>query len=210
MEQNLFSSASAWIWLEGAADVNCYLQFQTNFTASHDQAPALHISAEGHYAVFLDGNYLPSTQYPDYPTRKSVQCIDLPGCEVGMHRLEIQVWYPGVDTSVIRKEAPGLRFELRQGDRVLAASAADTDARPLAGYRNGRIPNITGQLGMGFSWTEEPEAPWQKAIVVEKPCVWALRPIPELTVRELQPARLHSQGVFTAHESGLQQFANLT
>ena len=210
MAQDLFTSASAWIWLEGAVDVNCYLQFQTKFTANGSHPPVLYISAEGHYAVFVDGLYQSSAQYPDYPVRKSVQQISLSGCEAGHHTVQIQVWYPGVDTSVIRREQPGLRFELRQGEKLLAASGADTDTRPLAGYRSGPIPNITGQLGMGFSWTEEAEAPWRKANVVEKPCTFVPRPIPELTVRELQPARLCSQGVFTAHKSGLQQFAALS
>ena len=207
MDHDLFSRVSSWIWLDGAADVNCYLQFRTDFAAAGEKAPVLNLSAEGHYAVFVDGNYLPSTQYPDYPHRKSVQSILVPA---GSHTLEIQVWYPGIDTSVIRKELPGLRFELRLGEKILAFSGPDTDVRPLAGYRSGPIANITGQLGMGFFWAEDQEYPWQKATVVEKICDLAPRPIPELTVREMQPARLCSQGVFTAHESGLQQFAALS
>ena len=196
--------------MDGAADVNCYLQFCTAFTSAGELPPELQISAEGHYAVFVDGVYLPSTQYPDYPHRKSVQCIPLPSNMVGTHNLEIQVWYPGVDTSVIRKEQPGLRFELRQGGRLLAFSGPDTDVRPLAGYQSGPIANITGQLGMGFSWSNEQDLPWLKAVTVEKICNLVPRPIPELTVRDVQPARLCSQGVFTAHESGLQQFAALS
>ena len=207
MEYSLFDPVSSWIWMEGAAEVNCYLQFRTGFTATGEGPAVLHLSAEGHYAVYVDGNYLPSTQYPDYPHRKSVQSIPMP---VGSHTLEIQVWYPGVDTSVIRKEQPGLRFELWQGDALLICSGPDTAVRPLAGYRSGPVPNITGQLGMGFSWSNEPEKTWQKAVSVDKPCQLVPRPIPELTVHEMRPARLYSQGVFTAHDSGLQQFAALS
>lgn len=207
MEYDLFSAASSWIWMEGTAEVNCYLQFRTAYTAAGEGLAALDISAEGHYAVFVDGKYLPSTQYPDYPHGKSVQKIPMP---VGSHTLEIQVWYPGVDTSVIRKEQPGLRFELRQGAEMLACSGPDTAVRPLAGYRSGPIAKITGQLGMGFAWSNEPEKPWQKAVSVDKPCHLIPRPIPELTVCEMRPARLYSQGVFTVHESGLQQFAGLS
>ena len=210
MSHDLFSPASRWIWMDGAADVNCYLQFLTEFVSAEKQPLELRLSAEGQYAVFADGKYLPSTQYPDYPQRKSVQNIGFTVENDGVHTLEIQVWHSGADTSVTRKEKPGLRFELRQGERILTASGTDINVRPLAGYRSGPVANITGQLGVGFSWREGLPEPWRKALAVDKPCVLVPRPIPELTVCEMQPARLCSQGVFTAHESGLQQFAALS
>ena len=210
MKNDLFSPVPNWIWMDGAADVNCYLQFWTDFEAVSNLPLELRISAEGQYAVFLDGNYLPSTQYPDFPHRKSVQQIPIPEVGPGPHTLEIQVWYSGADTSVTRREQPGLRFELRQGETVLLASGENTKVRPLAGYRSGPIANITGQLGVGFTWANKPEEPWRQAVTVEKTCDLVPRPIPELTVRKMQPARLYSQGIFTAHDSGLQQYAALS
>ena len=210
MRYDLFTVASDWIWMDGATDVNCYLQFLTEFRTEVEQPLTLRLSAEGQYVVYLDGTYLPSTQYPDFPHRKSVQTVEIPAKTGECHTLEIQVWYSGADTSVTRREKPGLRFELRQGDQVLAASGTDTKVRPLAGYQSGPIANITGQLGVGFTWANRPEEAWRQAVAVEKPCALVPRPIPELTVREMKPARLHSQGVFTAHESGLQQFAALS
>lgn len=207
----MFTGESTWVWLDATAEANCYLQFQTAFLTEPAAHPVqLRISAEGQYAVFVDGVYLPSTQYPDYPFRKAVQVISLPELSAGEHILEIQVHYPGVDTSVTRREQPGLRFELRRGECLLCASGCDTLARPMSCYRSGPIANITGQLGVGFSWSEQPQAPWQKAVAVEKPCAFTLRPIPELTVGPLRCGRLFSQGVFSAHESGLQQFAALS
>lgn len=210
MNHDLFSQASHWIWMEGAADVNSYLQFREIFRTEGEEPVQLYLSAEGQYAVFADGNYMPSTQYPDFPQGKSVQKIQIPGSGRETHTLEIQVWYSGADTSVTRKEQPGLRYELRQGDRVLAASGEETDARPLSGYQSGPIANITGQLGAGFAWANRLPEPWQKAVTVDKPCNFVARPIPELQVGALTAGRLYSQGVFTAHESGLQQFAALS
>ena len=133
MKNDLFSQGSQWIWMDSAADVNCYLQFQTEFQVVGEDSLVLHLTAEGQYVVFLDGNYLPSTQYPDFPHRKSVQRIEIPRLKTGSHTLEIQVWYSGADTSVTRREQPGLRFELRQGEAVLASSNEDVQVRPLAG-----------------------------------------------------------------------------
>ena len=78
MKNDLFSQGSQWIWMDSAANENCYLQFQTEFQVVGEDSLVLHLTAEGQYVVFLDGNYLPSTQYPDFPHRKSVQRIEIP------------------------------------------------------------------------------------------------------------------------------------
>ena len=78
MRYDLFTVASDWIWMDGATDVNCYLQFLTEFRTEVEQPLTLRLSAEGQYVVYLDGTYLPSTQYPDFPHRKSVQTVEIP------------------------------------------------------------------------------------------------------------------------------------
>ena len=211
MEHTLFTNASAWIWSTAAEQVNSYLEFSAEFAVEeYGGAAKLFVSVEGQYVAMVDGMCLDSAQYPDYPSRKSVQCVELPHLAAGNHELRIQTHYDGQDTSVTRKEQPGLRFELRQGDAVLASSDSQTQVRVMNCYKNGPIANITGQLGFGFSWAIKEELSWQNAEVVEKECAFVPRPIPELTVGALRCGRLFSQGVFAAHESGLQQFASLS
>ena len=211
MEHTLFTDASAWIWSAAAEDSNSYLEFRAEFvTEKHEEEVKLFVSAEGQHVAMVDGVCLDSTQYPDYPCRKSVQCIDLSRLAAGCHELIIQVHYDGQDTSVTRKEQPGLRFELRQGRAVLVSSGSNTRVRVMNCYKNGAIANITGQLGVGFSWSRKEELPWQFAETEEKECSLVPRPIPELTVGPLRCGRWFSQGVFAVHESGLQQFAALS
>ena len=211
MDHPMFTNASAWIWSSAAEQINCYLEFCTEFAVAENGGETnLFISVEGQYVAMVDGVCLDSSQYPDYPQRKSVQCVKLSALSAGQHELRIQTHYDGQDTSVTRKEQPGLRFELRQGDTVLVSSGTQTQVRVMNCYQNGPIANITGQLGFGFSWAIKEELPWQNAEVVEKECAFVPRPIPELTVEALRCGRLFTQGVFTAHESGLQQFASLS
>lgn len=210
MDSTLLPADSAWIWLNRVPEVNCYLQFRQSFVPEREAPLTLCISAEGQYAVFLDGKYLPSTQYPDFPHYKSVQTVEIaPPFSGGTHTLEIQVHYPGADTSVSRKEPPGLRFAVRQGNRILAVSGSTTLARQMPGYRSGAIANITGQLGVGFSWEGGDAEPWRNAVVVEKPCDLVARPVPELQIGTCREARLVSQGIFFGHTSDLQQYAAL-
>lgn len=206
----LFTNASAWIWLSNAPEQNCYVQFRQPFMVQSQEPAQLLISAEGHYCIYVNGTYYPSTQYPDFSHYKSVQTIVIEfSAFQEENELTIQVRYPGVDTSVSRKELPGLRFELRQGDKVLAASGSKTLCSHMSGYRSQGIKNITPQLGAGFVYETPGPAVWGQAVCVDKPCTTVPRPIPELVLAGRKTARLHSQGVFTTHLSGLQQYAGL-
>ncbi len=197
MNQSLLSPASEWIWLPGLPEENCYVQFRQRFRAEDMTAAELRISAEGQYAAFLNGSFIPSSQYADFPHFKAVQTPLLTGLlRRGENELEIQVWYPGADTSVSRKETPGLRFEVWQGQSMLCGSGSRTLARPMAEYEQGAVPNITAQLGAGFYRRPGPEEPWRRARPVDKPAQLVKRPIPELVVKDCIPAKIMSQGVF--------------
>ena len=106
----MFSERSRWVWLEQVPEVNCYLEFSQEFEYKKTKDPVrLLISAEGQYALYLNGAYIPSTQYPDYPQRKSVQTVELEHLEE-TNTLLMQVRHLGVDTSTCRKEIPGFCF----------------------------------------------------------------------------------------------------
>jgi len=190
---DLFTPASKWIWLDESWTPNRYMEALVNFES--DPNATLHISVEGQYAAFLNGEYLPSAQYSDFPFAKSVQVIPL-STRPGANWLLIQCWYPGEDTSVTRREAPGLRFEIRSGEQVIAASGEAVSVRPIACYQDGPVTQITGQLGMGFYCRIAEETPWQKAVCVEKDARFVPRPIRELRVEPCRKAEVVSQGSF--------------
>lgn len=190
----LFSPRSKWIWLDETCRPNRYMEAVLDFHAVGNGA-ALLISVEGQYAVFLNGEYLPSTQYSDFPFAKAVQHIELSPVP-GANQLLIQCWYPGEDTSVTRREDPGLRFELRSGERLLTASDDTTRVRPIALYQDGLVPNITGQLGRGFCCRIAEEALWGKAVCVDKQAQFVPRPIRELRTEPCVQPTVVSQGSF--------------
>lgn len=208
--RQIFSRSSRWIWLDGAAEVNCYAEFCENFAAAADEKIHLLISVEGQYAVFFNGAYVASTQYPDYPFYKAVQRVELQNADTkAQNKLLIQALYCGADCHTARKEKPGLRFEVWQGDRLLCASGEKTRARPMGGYQSGRVKSITPQLGAGVVYRDHREKTWDNALTVAKECEMIEKPVRELVLGRRPQVRLISQGVFTVHESGLQQYAGL-
>ena len=192
----MFSERSEWIWLDDEPIFDRYAEFRCAFPAGQDTK--LLISAEGRYAVYVNGNYLPSGQYPDFPAAKAVQTCGLNGLtRPGGNELRIEVWYPGEDTSTARKETPGVRFEVLADGVTAAASGEDTDARPIAQYETGAdAAMITGQMGRGFSRRFRPDAEWKKAVRTGKKAVCVPRPILELAEKPCPGAVLVSQGAF--------------
>ncbi len=208
---SVFSDKSHWIWLPGQPEVNCYLQFRHVFSTAFSHPATLYISAEGLYAAFINGEYLPSTQYPDTPAAKAVQSVPIAlPAEKTSAVLDIHVYYPGIATSISRVETPGLRFELRQDDALLCASGADTLVRPLPGYQGGPVPMINRHMGFGFQYSGPVQLPWEAACPAQKSCQTELRPISELVLFPEKPVRIYSQGVFQKHCSGQQQYAALS
>ena len=208
--QQLFSKSSDWIWMDNAPDVNCYVEFFDTLETVSSEKIELLISVEGQYAAFLNGQYLPSTQYPDYPFYKAVQKVVLKNASTNLrNELVIQTLYCGVDSHTTRRETPGLRFEVWQGDKLLCTSGKLTRARMMSCYQSGPMKNITPQLGAGFVYKKHRENEWNNSVVVNKECMFVSRPVNELVLGDEQNAQLVTHGIFTAHDSGLQQYASL-
>ena len=55
-----------WIWLEEEATPDSYGEFYDEFEYHGEEAELL-ISADSNYAFYLNGVFVNSGQYPDYP-----------------------------------------------------------------------------------------------------------------------------------------------
>lgn len=201
MEKPLFSDRSVWIWMPEPSVPNAYREFRETFWVEKQGGVTLHISVEGAYAVFLNGEYIPSGQYPDFPHYKAVQTPDLTKyvC-AGENELLIQVWYPGRDTLVSRIEQPGARYEVWQEETLLCASSPCSQVRPIAGYRTRRVSDMTPQLGAGFCFRNMESGVWRNAVAVEKTAELVLRPVQELEVADTSHAEVQAQGYFVLGE----------
>ena len=80
---------SQWIWLK-ESQINQYADFVCEFSAEEAENLALRISADTDYAVFINGVYIYSGQYPDYPHYKVYDTFQIGKyCKRGKNRLAI-------------------------------------------------------------------------------------------------------------------------
>ena len=192
---------SRWVWLERSC-VNQYADFVQEFTWQGGDV-LFRISADTNYALYINGQYVYSGQYPDYPQYKIYDTFSVGTlCRRGVNRLAVRCSYTGEDTSTYYCAPAGLLFEVVCGGKVLAASGKETLARQDLAYRSGRAEKISPQLGFGYrydscaedDWTERDARGFAPCAILAKECLLVERPVPLLRLNEGGPVSLCAQG----------------
>lgn len=188
-----------WIWLSGCDEVNSYVDFKRKLVLEHNRSTEIEISVDGNYALYLNGTFVNSGQYPDYPQYKVFDRLDLTEfAQEGENELLIRVWWPGQDHFSYRVEQAGLIYAVYSGEEVLALSDAETLAARNGAFQSGKLYHLTGQLGWGFCYDARGEGneAFEPACVVEKETVLYPRPIQKLQIGQRAESVLVNQGSF--------------
>ena len=151
---------SKWIWVDGAPSKDTYGEFYTSFDYE-DGKVEMNISADSDYVVFLNGQFVESDQYPDFPYDKVYDTFDITAhCRKGTNHLAILVWYYGELNFSYYVGKAALRFDVSCEGKVLSASDEKVLSRYSRAYENGRQKKITPQLGFGFHYDASLEDAW--------------------------------------------------
>lgn len=145
-----WNKKSKWIWLQEKATPDSYGDFLTIFTYSSGKM-VLQLSADSNYTVYINGKFVNSQQYPDYPFYKVYDEIDITSyCNPGINWMAITVWYYGiVGSQTYYKGEAALRYELYQDGKLCAWSDRQTLSRKSKNYIS-QNKKITSQLGLSF------------------------------------------------------------
>jgi len=134
--------------------VNQYVDFLHVFDCDGAVPDAqLVISADTDFCAWLNGELIGCGQYSDYPGAKTYESFPLKDviCD-GSNSLALTVFYNGRTSSVYIRGEPGLIFEIRDGDRVIASSGTGTLCRKNPCYHSGPIAIVSGQLAYTFGY----------------------------------------------------------
>ena len=154
------------IWIAPAAEsgVDVYGEYRQAFRYEAGQAELL-ISADSNYAVYINGVFVNSGQYPDFPYYKVYDRLDVTAhCRKGENLLCVRVWHYGKSNMGYYLGREMLRFELIAGEETLAASTTATESRRSRAYVNGFSKIITGQLGFSFKYDLRAEDDWLRGL----------------------------------------------
>ena len=198
----MWSEKSKWIWIDEEPKWDTYGEFYSEFEADSGNA-GIRISADSNYMIYVNGRFVYSGQYPDYPHYKVYDEIDISKYLVeGKNKLAITVWYYGKENHVYSKGNAALRFEIFDDDKVLDFSSAETLSRKSIAFKNEYQKEITFELGFSFLYDLTKEDNWQngehsgfsKSRVVEQELPLYIRPVKLLVIDGKTESKLIKKG----------------
>lgn len=172
-----------WIWIRDNGP-DTYADFTADFTYSGGRAEVA-LSCDGDFALWVNGVFVRSGQYPDFPHYKAVERIDIaPWCRNGGNTALFTVWHCGMPhTSTYYPAEAGFWCEITCEGETAVVSTPAMRSRPAKGYRAGRCRLITGQMGLSFHYDATDEgAPWGESVAVDKEVRFVERPVPPCEV----------------------------
>ena len=152
------------IWWREQAEEDEHGDFYATYSAEKaGQAVVCHICADGDYALYVNGEYVSSNLYDDYPHRKHYDTLDLSSyTKAGENHFAVRVWHFGgiSNFSYAPMKTACLIFEVSTAERCLLVSNENVLSRKSLAYESGRKKFITGQLGYSYRYDANREDAW--------------------------------------------------
>lgn len=214
-----WSAQSKWIWVEENKSEDYYGEFFTTFE-TNEKSAKIYISADSNYTLFLNGKFVNSGQYPDFPHFKVYDELDLSDyCVKGENKLAVIVWYYGVSNMSYCVGNAALRFEVLSGTSLLAYSDSHVVSRQSRAYQSGMKQEITKQLGFSFLYCADLEDDWKNGMlshfsdsfVVNQNLPLHKRPVKKLEIKPIKDSHLiKSNENYYLFDLGTQEVGYLT
>lgn len=159
MSETVFDKARQ-IWHSGVSGENEYAEFCDSIKYSGERA-TLRVSVCGDYTLFINGKYVASNQYADFPHYKVYDEIEISEFLVcGENKICFLVWYFGKSGDRYCTPVQGITYEILIDGNAVAYSDANTLSRLSRAYESGNTKKISPQLGYSFAYDATKEDGW--------------------------------------------------
>ncbi len=179
-----------WIWVDKEQTMDAYGEFYSEFLYNGGNVN-IKISVDSNYVMYINGKFVDSGQYCDFPYYKVYDDIDITEfCKSGANKLAIIVWYYGQMNLSYYPGKAGLWFEIYDQKEILAVSEKNTLSRYSRAYRNGYLKTITWQLGLSFFYDSTKEDNWKNGELTDFSMSEVIEQSLELNEREIKKLRI--------------------
>ena len=146
-----------WVWRNDEDNADEYVEFKDTFEYERGKL-IFDISCDSNYALYINGVLVGGGQYADFPWYKVYDRLDITDYAArGKNELKVIVWYIGHNYFTYYKGKPGVIYELRNGEDVVAHSSEQILCRLSGNYVNCLRKEITNQiLGYSFRYDTRP------------------------------------------------------
>ncbi len=186
------------IWHSKDFADNDYAEFCETVNFAGDKA-VLRVSVCGDYALFINGKFIESNQFADFPHYKVYDEIDITNhLKNGENTICILAWYFGKSGMRYNTPTAGAIYELEVDGKVVLASSKDSLSRRSKAYKSGEMKRISYQFGYSFLYDAKKEDDWllgcgsgfETSKETEKPADFYKRPTKKLSLGNLQTGEI--------------------
>jgi len=187
-----------WIWRSKEIHLNEYVEFLKVLPYTQGKV-RIKISVDTEYALFVNGTFVNSGQYADFPWYKIHDEIEITEyLKSGNNEITIIGWYMGDVNYCHYTNHPGLKFEINIDGKIAEYSSEETLCRQYPFLLSGEeVKKINNQLGRSFVWQAKEAEAYHPAVVVDgMPECTTARPIKNLVLLDKLPAEKIGNAVY--------------
>ena len=209
-----------WIWVEQEEEKDTYGEFYSAFEYTEGKV-IFALSADSNYTLYVNGTFVNSGQYADFPHYKVYDKLDITRyCQPGINHLAIIVWHYGVTgTFTYYPGKAALYFAVYCDGELCLVSDKNVLSRLSKTYRNGLQKLITSQIGYSFHYDATGEDEWmtgklsgfRHSRLVEQNLILHERPVEKLRIEERVGTQLVKQSQnYRLYDLGREEVGYLT
>lgn len=202
----MFENAK-WIWETNQVNEDVYTEFYIPLILNEVRKTTLRISVDSNYAIYINGQFVDSGQYADFPHYKVFDEIDISSYLVtGNNHIGIIVWYYGISSFTYYIGKPGLLFEVDVEGEIILSSDENVKCRLSKKYLSSEKKLINPFLGLSFHVDLKEEDTWmmgqnttewqQSVIQTNMPCELIPRQTKKLRLEKRISTEIVNQGYF--------------
>ena len=186
------------IWHKENYTENDYAEFFEKVNFSGKKA-ILRVSVSGDYALFINGKFVASNQFADFPHYKVYDELDITNhLKFGENTLCLLTWYFGKSGMRYHTPQAGVIYELEVDGKVSLASSKESLSRRSKAYKSGEMKRISYQFGYSFLYDAQKEDNWllgcgdgfSNSKGVTKPDNFHKRPTEKLALAEMKTGEI--------------------
>ena len=197
---NIFSDAK-WIWTCKDYGINDFAEFCQKIDYETGKVN-VKFSVCGEYTLFVNGKYVKSIQYADFPGYKVYENVDItPYLRKGKNFVcFLCIWWSETGRRWNTPKA-GLIYEIEKDGMIIAVSDENTPSRKSRAYLSGYDVIISSQLGYSFLYDASAEDEWlygkgegfAKSTVIDNDCSFVTCPIKAQNVGKVIKAEVFGE-----------------
>jgi len=191
MEKTSTFEKGKWIWANCPEGVDQYVEFYDNIHFN-GACTVMNISCDTDYTLYINGKFVASNQYGDFEHYKIYDVLDLTEhLIIGENRIDLLVYYCGVDSLRYRKADAGLIYEITSEGQILSFSSDKTLSRISPSYISGKCLSVSRQLGFSFEYDAKNtrDGDYLPSVCVSKNCKLYPRPIKKSVILDRQSVK---------------------